>query len=210
MIEDPNEITLSVYNQQTAEYIIKTPPDHNSPSHQWLKRWIGVVLSHVRQQGKILEIGSATPRDARYIRGYGFSVQCSDAAEGFLRYLADEGERPLRINVFKDRIQEKYDLIFTNAALPHLTDWQLQLALDNMHQALNRDGIIAFNVKEGDGEAWINEKFKEERYINYWQVPSIRRVVEEHKFHIISIDSKIRGDLPTHLWIHIIARKIED
>lgn len=208
MIQDPNEATIDAYNRQAGEYIIKTPSNHDLPSHQWLKRWIDKVLTHVKPSGQVLEIGSATPRDARYIRQQGFTVQCSDAADSFLEYLSSQGEHPIRLNIVKDKIRDKYDLIFTNAALPHLTDEQFEIALDNMHNALNEGGIIAFNLKEGTGEAWINEKFAEKRYINYWHTHTVEKLVKKHGFKIVSADDKIKGDLPTHLWIHIIAQKI--
>ena len=208
MIQDPNEATIDAYNRQAGEYIIKTPPNHNLPSHQWLKQWIDKVLTHVKPNGKVLEVGSATPRDARYIRQHGFAVQCSDAADSFLTHLSKQGEAPIKLNIVKDKIKEKYDLIFTNAALPHLTDEQFEIALDNIYNGLNEYGILAFNLKEGEGEAWINEKFTEKRYINYWHTANAQRIVENHGFHIVSIDDKIKGDLPSHLWIHIIAQKI--
>ncbi len=98
-------------------------------------------------------------------------------------------------------------MIFANAVFPHLTNQDTKLALHNIHQALTSSGILTFNVKQGEGEEWVSEKFDDKRYINYWQTHDIYEVVRSCGYIIISIEDGVEGDLPTHTWTQIIAQK---
>ena len=205
---DPNKLTIQAYNNQANTYIESTPDQYNG-SRQSLRHWIDEILAWVRPNGSVLEIGSATPRDARYMRSKGFNVQCSDATPNFVAHLKEMGEKPLQLDVTEDPIaNEAYDLIFANAVFPHLTYEATVRALANINQGLKSEGILAFNVKQGDGDEWINEKFNEKRYIHYWQPYEIYDAVKASGFDVITIDDGIEGERPTHIWTRIIAQKV--
>lgn len=204
----PNKLTIQAYNNQADTYI-KSTSDRYDDSRQSLREWIDEILSYARPQGSVLEIGSATPRDAQYMRSKGFQVQCSDATPNFVAHLKDMGESPLLLDVIQDKISTKtYDLIFANAVFPHLNPEAAQKALANINQGLKDGGIIAFNVKQGDGDEWIDEKFNDKRYIHYWQPHEIYEMVQANGFEAITIDDGIEGERPTHIWTRIIAQKI--
>ncbi|QQG51032.1 MAG: class I SAM-dependent methyltransferase [Candidatus Saccharibacteria bacterium] len=209
MQEDSNKITLTTYNNHTADYIRATPSSHDGVVQQWLILWIDRALAEIKKGGHVLEIGSATPRDANYIRSKGYSVQCSDATPNFVEHLKSLGEPALTINVTEDKIEGKYDMIYANAVFPHLTDTQVDAALENIYQALNNGGVLAFNIKQGEDDEWVNEKFNDKRYINYWQPHEICDAVVHAGFTLVAVDDGVQGDLPTHVWTHIIAQKSE-
>jgi SAM-dependent methyltransferase len=205
---DPNKITIQAYNKQANTYIESTPDQYNG-SRESLRHWIDEILEWVRPRGSVLEIGSATPRDAKYMRSKGFNVQCSDATPNFVAHLKRMGETPLQLDVTEDPIPNKeYDLIFANAVFPHLTYKSARKALMNISQGLKSEGILAFNVKQGDGDEWINEKFNEKRYIHYWQPHEIYELVKASGFEVITINDGIEGEFPTHIWTRIIAQKV--
>jgi predicted TPR repeat methyltransferase len=142
------------------------------------------------------------------MRSKGFDVQCSDATPSFVAHLKEVGETPLQLDVTEDLIpHETYDLVFANAVFPHLTYEATMKALANIHQGLKSEGILAFNVKQGDGDEWINEKFNDKRYIHYWQPHEIYEAVTTSGFDVITIDDGIEGERPTHIWTRIIAQK---
>jgi predicted TPR repeat methyltransferase len=66
-----------------------------------------------------------------------------------------------------------YDVVFANAVLVHLTDAQLDLVLAKAFLAVRPGGLLAFTVKEGDGEAWSTAKVGRPRFFNYWREPSL-------------------------------------
>lgn len=204
---EPNDLTIEVYNKEATTYLKNTPKLYPS-SYSSMLAWIDKALDNTKPNGTVLELGSASPRDANYMRGKGFNVQCSDAAQSFVQHLEQCGEQPLLLNIIKERAPKKYDLIFANAVFPHFTSKDTEKALHNIYESLNKDGVLAFNTKQGTGEEWLTEKTSSERFVHYWQSPDIYKKVKSAGFDIIAIDDGYLGDPPTHTWTRIIAQKI--
>lgn len=204
-MDDPNQITIKAYNQEASKYISETPHTHQ-PHHKSMLEWIDTALTDLPGH-KVLEIGSATSRDATYIRSKGFSVTTSDATSEFVRLLREKGEDTLLLNALTDPLPEGYSLIFANAVAPHFTTPDLLKFLTKANGALQPGSRLAFNLKTGSGEDWVNEKRMEKRYIHYWQPDDIKQLLSEQNFKIIFFDSDATGDLPTHHWINIVVEK---
>jgi cyclopropane fatty-acyl-phospholipid synthase-like methyltransferase len=203
---DENNQTLHAYNANVDLYLKSTPAAYGTP-HKALKEWIDNALSYVKPGGTILEIGSATPRDAIYMRNQGFTVQCSDGAASFVDHLNAMGEPAVPLNIIHESTDKSYDMVFANAVFPHFTNEDAQKALTNIRDCLNPDGILAFNVKQGEGEEWVKEKMAEQRYIHYWQPHEIYEQVQNAGYEVLLLEDGIEGDLPTHIWTRIIAQK---
>lgn len=204
---DPNAQTIHVYNDEYEKYLAHTPLQHPQ-SQSTMLQWIERTLGYIKPGGTVLEIGSATPRDAAFMRSKGYSVQCSDGTPNFVNYMNSVGEPAILLNILTDEIPQTYDLIFANAVFPHFTDEELRICFRKMHDALNDDGIISFNVKQGDGETWIEEKTISKRYTNFQQPETIRALVEQSGFEILMLEDKHVGNPPNHIWIRVIARKV--
>jgi hypothetical protein len=198
-----NQTTLSSYEKRTFEYVKSVQPYHNE-----LQRWIDFSLSVLpKKPGRILEIGSATPRDAKYMRSLGHQVDCSDAIEGFLEFLQKNGEKPLKLNILADPIPSDYNMIFANAVFPHMTETEMKYIIKKVYNSLSSKAIFAFSLKQGDGEGWITEKFSDKRFVKYWQPEQITHLLEKNDFKLLFLDTNIIGDLPNHRWINIVAQK---
>jgi predicted TPR repeat methyltransferase len=206
MSKDPNELTLEAYNASVQSYLEYTPASYGTP-HAELKKWIDNALAYTKPQGNILEIGSATPRDAMYIRSKGFTVQCSDATENFVKLLNKSGENAIPLNIIHQHTDPMYDMVFANAVFPHFNQEDTASALKNIHSSLLPGGILTFNVKQGEEDEWVSEKNTQPRYIHYWQPHEIYDEVVTAGFEVIEIEDGIEGDLPTHIWTRIIAQK---
>ena len=200
---DTNHITLQSYEKRVAEY--EQSVQIQLPA---LKRWIDFSLDTLPKNSRILEIGSATPRDALYMRSKGYQVVCSDAPEGFVQLLKEKGENALKLNILTDSIPKGYDMIFANAVFPHMTEIEMKYIINKVHHILEPKAIFAFSVKQGEGETWITEKFSDKRFIKYWQPEAITKLLKKNGFEILFIDTNINGDLPTHKWINITARNL--
>lgn len=204
----PNDKTIGVYDKEASAYISKTPPTHQH-YHKSMLTWIDMALAHLSGD-KVLEVGSATLRDATYIRSKGFIVTTSDASTEFVRLLREQGEKPLLLNVLSDPIPTGYNLIFANAVAPHFTASDLSRFLKKAHGTLPPHGRIAFNLKAGTGEEWVNEKLTARRFIHYWQPDDVKHfLLTQNMFKIIFFETNAKGDLPTHHWINIVVEKAE-
>lgn len=205
---DFNKLTIKAYDDNVDLYLDHTPSIYGK-AHESLVRWIDTTLSYVKPQGSILELGSATPRDATYMRKQGFAVQCSDAAQGFVHHLNSIGEPAITLDILNDTPEHLYDAVFANAVFPHFTQRDTEKALANIYACLNLNGILSFNIKQGEGEEWVNEKMSTKRYTHYWQPFEIYDTVKAAGYEILEIEDGVEGDLPTHVWTRIIAQKTE-
>lgn len=204
--DDPNRSTLKTYGKYFREYILNTPSTYTS-IHKPLQKWLDESLSFVRPSGKVLEIGSATPRDASYVQGKGMVVTCSDATPAFVKYISEHGMNAILLNVLKDPIPEQYDMIFANAVVPHFTRKQFENVLKKVYDALPVGGVFAFSAKQGSGEEWVHEKISGARFVHFWQPAELKEVVQDAGFTIVYLNTDIPGDLSTHRLIHLTAQK---
>lgn len=203
---EPNQATIEAYDEEASTYIQKTPHEYKT-YHQPMINWIDAAISGL-QNKTVLEIGSATLRDATYIRSRGLKVQTSDASRGFVASLRAQGEDALQLNVLEDTIPAGYGLLFANAVAPHFTEADMVRFLDKIDKYLSTPGQrLAFNVKIGMGESWINEKLDHKRYTLYWQPEDIQRLLSQYDFKIIFFDTHALGDLPNHHWTNIVIER---
>lgn len=176
-----NDLTLLTYNRTLPAYLRGTPEEVTGS----VKEWIDCTLQHVQRSSKILEIGSGPGRDAAYIESHGFHVERSDAAESFVSHLRDQGYETKLFNVATQSIPELYDLIYANCVFLHFTEVELCTALNTVFQGLNESGILAFSVKQGEGEGWTDEKVDAPRFFRYWQPDPLQALVEQYGFRIL-------------------------
>ena len=200
-----NHTTIESYSKNTREYRLYTPQDR-AGSSEIMWDWIDRTVSYMPVGSKLLEIGSATSRDAKYIRSKNIEVQCSDAAASFVQQMRLEGEEALLLNVTTDPIPAGYSAIFANAVVPHFTSSDFQIVLKKVYDALPHEGIFSFSTKVGTGEQWVTEKSVGQRFIHYWNEEELLSFVTAVGFKLLYSSTNI-GNLPNHSWINLILQK---
>lgn len=184
-----NSTTLQSYNDNVQAYIEGTPQAVDGV----LKEWIDGALANLQKDATILEIGTAFGRDADYIESQGYTINRTDAAKGFVELLQSQGHNARVLNILTDSINQTFDMIFADAVFLHFTEDELHGVLDKVHAALTQGGILAFSVKQGEGEEWSDEKINSPRYFKYWQADAIRQMLEAHNFGDIEIREGMNG-----------------
>lgn len=205
-MSESNQHTIEAYNKEADIYLFKTPSVYQ-PYHKRMLDWIEASLKDLNQDTIVLEIGSGTPRDANYIRGRGFKVQTSDASKKFVEQLRAADDNAILFNALNDPVPGKYGLIFANAVAPHFTRDDMDTFITKMYSSLDPGERLAFNLKIGYGEGWINEKLTAKRFTHYWQPDEIKQLLAGYGFKLIFFDSDANGDLPSHHWINIVVQK---
>lgn len=194
-----NKRTLETYNNGVRQYIDNTPQTVDGA----VKEWLDTLFEGVQNNARILEIGSAFGRDAKYIESMGYYVHRTDASSGFVDYLRANGEDAEMLNVLTDTVdEESFDIIFANAVFLHFTKEEFIFALKNIHSALLPGGRLGLTLKNGDGEEVTRQKMNDDRYFRYWREPELTSVLAEAAFKNISITEAIDGK-----WLHVIAEK---
>lgn len=203
---NPNSKTIEVYDRSIKEYLQKTPLTYNE-THVPLLRWINKSLSLIPVAGKVFEIGTGPGRDALYMESRGYDVTRSDASKAFVSHLKRNKKPAAHYNVLEDDIPNSYHMLFANAVIPHFTAYDLKYVLHKIQRGLPRDAIFAFSAKQGRGEAWINEKLTERRFVRYWTPQTLCNMVEDAGFEIAYKDQDVLGDLPDHRWVLLTLKK---
>lgn len=173
MSETNNSVTLSSYERGVNAYVAGTAAQVTDN----FKRWIDATLAHLDVQARIFEIGSGFGRDARYIESQGFTVERSDATEAFALLMEREGYAVRRFNMLLDNFPATYDCIYANAVFLHFTREGLERVLEKAWNALVPGGLLAFSVKNGDGEEWTTAKVGHPRYFCYWRKDAIEALL---------------------------------
>lgn len=204
-MNNSNDMTLRAYNSHIQAYVDGSPQIVDGD----LKEWIDSELSQIPVSAKILEIGSGTGKDARYLESKGYSVERSDASTGFVALLHSQGEEAKLLNVLTDELDSRYDVVFADAVFLHFTAEQLSGVFKKIYRALPPKGRLLFTLKEGDGEEVTNRKLGGDRYFKFWREDDIKNMLLSDGFS--SVVKKIedyRKDRPG--WLLVSAQKDGD
>jgi predicted TPR repeat methyltransferase len=204
---DENQCTLRAYEEHASEYA--RTAGHVTAG---VKAWLDESAAGLSAAARILELGSATGRDASYLRSLGYAVECTDATAAFVALLQDTGLGARQLNVITDDLGGPYDLVLANAVLLHLTRGQLQSVLHKIRKSLGERGRLAFTLKRGKGEEWSNAKLGAPRFFCYWEAGPLRGLLATAGF----TDARITGCASVRApsdgrpaivtdWLHIVA-----
>ena len=163
-MSEANRRTIHTYDGGVQAYIDGTP--HRVTGNQ--KQWIDLAFSDVSTTAKVLEIGSAFGRDARYLMELGYEPKVTDGTPAFVDYLRAQGFDAALLNIVDQQPQKLYDVIFASAVFLHFTDEDFDSAVGHVRNALDENGKFVFSLKQGHGETWSTAKMGNERYFRYW------------------------------------------
>lgn len=199
-MENPSDKTIKTYRQNFDKYVERTPAEPSGESREWMDSF----ASNLPEGGVILEIGSASGRDARYFSAKGFKVVCTDIIPQALQKLSDEGFETAEFdfrNEPKPEWARKFDGFFTNAVLLHAPPDIFENALKNVTVVLKENGVAAFSLKTGEGEEITLEKMDAPRYFHYHTEAEIREILSKLPFEIISLSHAYKDK-----WLHVVIK----
>jgi predicted TPR repeat methyltransferase len=200
-MSDQNQQTLAAYEAHVQEYIEGTFQEVEG----YVKEWLDMAVAGLPKDARILEFGSAFGRDAAYLKGLGYSVECTDATLNFVKLLQEKGFDARQLNAITDPLDGPYDLVLANAVLLHFTRDETETVLTKVHAALADGGTFIFTLKQGEGEEWSDAKLGAPRYFCYWTEDQIRPLVEAAGFSKVEVSSDIANN--NTQWLHIVATK---
>lgn len=203
MSDDRNQKTLQAYDAHVQEYIDNTPKELSGEFRTWLDESLRALPANA----KILELGSASGRDADYMESHGFSVERSDASKGFVQFLHSQGHSARLLNAITDEWGSDFDMVFADAVVLHFTREEMSIVAGKAFQALHSGGRFVFSLKQGDGDEFTTRKLGAPRYFCYWQPEAIERVLYDAGFGVVrfSLSDDYRPDKPQ--WLLITALK---
>ncbi|MEO6886782.1 MAG: methyltransferase domain-containing protein [Jatrophihabitantaceae bacterium] len=195
--DDPVDITLCSYQAAAQRYV-----DHSTAPSPALRTFLD-QLADLVGAGRLLEIGSGPGIDATYLEQRGVDVQRSDASGAFVEMMRSAGHDARLLDIRSSDFGGPWQAVLAQAVLLHLDRAQCADALRRIRQAVVAGGIVAFTVKEGDGDRWSEAKLELPRHFTYWREGPLRAVLTAGGWTVASVDH-IAGR--TEPWLYVIAR----
>lgn len=200
-MENSQNKTIKTYQENFDKYVERTVPEVSGE----FKEWIDFFLLHIPKDGNILEIGSASGRDARYFTSKGFNVVCTDVIPEALQKLKEEGFETSEFD-FRNKPKEewlnRFDGFFANAVLLHAPQEVFETTLSNINSILKQNGVVAFSLKTGEGEEITNEKMDAPRFFKYYSKEELENILKKYPYECISLSYADKEK-----WLHVVLRK---
>ncbi|WP_136480466.1 class I SAM-dependent methyltransferase [Cognatitamlana onchidii] len=130
---------------------------------------IELLKDYLPLDSKVLEIGSGPGTDWRILNTY-FQVIGSDNSDEFINHLKTQNVNGefLNLDATTLTIKDRFDGIYSNKVLHHLTNDQLSQSIKRQCQILNDSGIICHSFWKGED----SEIFKG-LFVNYHDKPDL-------------------------------------
>ena len=132
----------------------------------------------------LLEIGSGPGTDWKILNKT-YDVIGSDNSTEFLNYLIHKNPNGkfLELDAISLKTDKKFDGIYSNKVMHHLTNGELINSVKRQYEILNSNGIICHSFWRGEG----SEIFKG-LFVNYHNEVGLRKVFKNN-FKILSIEN---------------------
>ncbi len=151
----------------------------------------------------MLEVGSGPGLDATYLRRRGVDVWPTDATPAFVEMLRSAGHEARLLDVRFGDLGGPWQGALAQAVLLHLDRAQFTDALDRVREAVVDGGVLAFTVKEGDGDGWSEAKLDLPRHFTYWRERPLRDALAQSRWDVQSVDHVVGRAEP---WLYVMAR----
>ena len=195
--EDPQDATLSAYERGAARYAERTSAEPSPLADD--------LLALVSPGAHVLELGSATGRDAAALESAGLVVDRTDGAVAFVAALRAGGHAARVLDVRADDFGGPYDAVFANAVLLHVPRPALPGVLATAHRACRPGGVLVASFKKGAGAGWSDAKLDDPRHFTYWTEDDLREALRTAGWHAEHIFESTRPGA-IERWITAIAR----
>lgn len=197
-MEETNK-TIHYYNSNAAQYFSDTV---NVDMSECCDRF----LKYIVPGGMIIDIGAGSGRDIKYFKDRGYAVEGIDASEEMCRLATDySGAKVLCERIQDWHPKEKYDGIWANASLLHLSFNEIDEFVRRASDYLKPNGVFYISMKKGIQTGCDNNG----RFFTDFSEEKVQQIVAKSTAYIV-IDSWETGDglsREEFRWINLILRK---
>ena len=118
---------------------------------------IKLMKNYLKEGASILELGSGPGKDVALLNQY-YNVTGSDYSEEFLSRLAIQypDNDFFHANAADIDTARKFDAVYSNKVLHHLTDEELDNSLMCQYKILNDRGVVCHSFWAGEGEEYYD------------------------------------------------------
>jgi SAM-dependent methyltransferase len=204
-------VTVGAYDAYAEDYAAGTTvmPDAVASN---IARFVGAVGPGAR----VLEIGSASGRDALALEQIGLSVRRTDVSPGFVRHLRSAGYVADEMDPLRDELTDPlrdgtpYDGVWANASLLHARRESLPIVLQRLAMVTRPGGTLHLTLKEGDGERWsVHGHVGAPRFFTFWREDALRDALVRSGWDVeeVRYGESEPADGPGEGWLAVFATR---
>lgn len=146
---EENNTTIDYYNHNADQYF-------NSTVNADMIECCNKFLKYVSPGGRIIDIGAGSGRDSRYFKAKGFDVDAIDASAELCKLATKyAGVAVQNIKIEDWNPKCKYDGIWANASLLHLSDEKIEMFINRIPEYMNPGSVFYFSMKMNTS-AWTD------------------------------------------------------
>ncbi len=188
---------IEYYNVNADEFYDKTV---NADMSYWRNRF----LKYIPDGGRILDAGCGSGRDSKAFIGQGYSVVAFDASREMCKKAAELlGQEVWQMRFDEMAFEDEFDGVWACASLLHVSENEIDDAIQRIKTSLSDNGILYASFKYGDGTTEKHER----SFLNYTE-ETIQEMMEREGFEILEceISLDIRPDRKNEKWINVIVK----
>ena len=190
-MEDKN---FTYYEEHAEEYCRSTFSDGNFNTLLYF-------LNMLKLGSNILDLGCGSGRDTVFMKRLNFNVTAVDYSPKICHITAGKiGQQVLRKDILKDSFSSKYDAVWANASLVHLSKEELNEALKNIFNLLENNGLLYISLKESA------MKEKERSFLEI-KTEEVLKILENTNFKCIKTFKTKDVLVRSNMWLNFICQK---
>ena len=193
--------SIEYYNKNAESFIYET---FNVNFEETQERF----LKHIPPQGRILDFGCGSGRDAKYFHAKGFEVDAVDGSEEMCKRASEYTGINVKQMLFSDfEVVEEYDGIWACSSILHLSSSELRDVLLKMIYALKNGGVIYTSFKYGEYEGKRNGRY----FIDFTEASFKKYIADMNYVKILElwITEDVRPNRGDEKWLNLILQKAD-
>lgn len=182
------------------DYIVKTIKAYDDNPQKYVGSTKGLIYSLEIQKyvdllpdgGSILDVGCGFGKDVKIFSEKGFQVIGIDLSTELLKIAVEFAPLAKFIKMDMRKLEfpdQNFDGVWCKAALLHLNDSDMEIALKEFSRVLKPDGILYLSFKKGVGSKEVVDSFSSDkgRFYNYQTKESLEKMLEKTGFKAFDI-----------------------
>ncbi len=178
-----NKKTIDAYNNFAQKYDEETFDFWSKFPQTFLKKFIGSI----KNEKKILDIGSGPGRDGLILQQAGMQVVCLDASEAMIKLSQSKGLTSIKADFNQLPFEDNFfDGIWAYTSLLHVPKNEISKPMQEIKRVLKPDGIFGLGLIEGINEEYREtKKVGEPRWFSFYTKNEVEDLLRQYKFRII-------------------------
>lgn len=176
--------TIDSYNQNASAFT-KSRDEEKVWQEEKLK------LKFYIKNGKVLDIGSGSGRDAKDLMQLGYEYVGVDYSDSLLNESRknNPGILFLKQNVYELHFpQNSFDLFWACAILLHIPKERIDVALQSIHNVVKKGAIGCITLKKGEGEKFIegdHTGIGYKRFFSFYLEDEFKTILNKNNFEVL-------------------------